>query len=75
MEKGLRDASEEASLGGRWRPGRPLHLGGTLWWADRGSTWTWSGARCGALAGMGASDRVPEPMVDRVDWAWRDLPA
>ena len=23
--------------------GRPLHLGGTLWWADRGSTWTWVG--------------------------------
>ena len=22
--------------------GRPLHLGGSLWWADRGSTWTWA---------------------------------
>jgi len=28
--------------------GRPGHLGGSLWWADRGSTWTWEGRRCGA---------------------------
>ena len=37
--------------------GRPLHLGGSLWWADRGSTWTWSGARCGALGGAVSPDR------------------
>ena len=37
--------------------GRPLHLGGSLWWADRGSTWTWSGARFGALGGSASPDR------------------
>ena len=37
--------------------GRPLHLGGSLWWADRGSTWTWRGARCGALGGAVSPDR------------------
>ncbi|MCY3924374.1 MAG: metallophosphoesterase [bacterium] len=42
----------------RARPaGRPLHLGGTLWWADRGSTWTWSGRRCGALGGAVSPDK------------------
>lgn len=37
--------------------GRPLHLGGTLWWADRGSTWTWSGRRCGTLGGAVSPDK------------------
>ena len=37
--------------------GRPLHLGGSLWWADRGSTWTWGGARCGALGGAVSPDK------------------
>lgn len=37
--------------------GRPLHLGGTLWWADRGSTWTWSGRHCGALGGAVSPDK------------------
>ena len=37
--------------------GRPLHLGGSLWWADRGSTWTWGGARFGALGGTASPDR------------------
>ena len=37
--------------------GRPLHLGGTLWWADRGSTWTWNGRRCGALGGAVSPDK------------------
>ncbi len=37
--------------------GRPLHLGGTLWWADRGSTWSWSGLRCGALGGAVSPDK------------------
>ena len=37
--------------------GRPLHLGGTLWWADRGSTWTWGGRRCGALGGAVSPDK------------------
>ena len=42
--------------------GRPLHLGGTLWWADRGSTWTWSGRRCGALGGAVS----PDKFIDRL---------
>ena len=37
--------------------GRPLHLGGTLWWADRGSTWTWNRRRCGALGGAVSPDK------------------
>ena len=37
--------------------GRPLHLGGSLWWADRGSTWTWAGRRCGALGGAVSVDK------------------
>lgn len=39
------------------RQGRPLHLGGSLWWADRGSTWTWAGRRCGALGGAVSPDK------------------
>ena len=37
--------------------GRPLHLGGSLWWADRGSAWTWAGRRFGALGGSASPDR------------------
>ena len=39
--------------------GRPLHLGGSLWWADRGSTWNWSGStlRCSRR------DRVPQQVA------------
>ena len=37
--------------------GRPVHLGGSLWWADRGSTWTWAGRRCGALGGTVSPDK------------------
>ena len=36
---------------------RPLHLAGSLWWADRGSVWTWSGRRFGALGGSVSPDR------------------
>ena len=43
--------------------GRPLHLGGTLWWADRGSTWTWSGRRCGALGGAVSPDKFIERLA------------
>ena len=39
------------------RAGRPLHLGGSLWWADRGSAWTWAGRRFGALGGSASPDR------------------
>ena len=39
------------------RCGRPLHLGGSLWWADRGSVWSWGGARFGALGGTVSPDK------------------
>ena len=39
------------------RQGRPLHLGGSLWWADRGSVWSWGGARFGALGGTVSPDK------------------
>lgn len=56
--------------------GQPLHLGGSLWWADRGSTWTWSGRRFGALGGTVSPDkwdpraatwRWPEEMLTQAD--------
>ena len=47
-----RDDTAEARTGGR-----PLHLGGSLWWADRGSTWSWSNRRFGALGGTASPDR------------------
>ena len=49
------------------RAGRPLHLGGSLWWAHRGSTWMWSGARFGALGGSTSPDRWM-PHVARHRW-------
>ena len=53
--------------------GRPLHLGGSLWWADRGSTWTWGGARCGALGGAVSPDKwLPELAETR--WADHEAP-
>ena len=46
---------------------RPLHLGGSLlWWAWRGSTWTWTGLRCAALGGAVSPDRR-----DRAVRRWR----
>ena len=36
---------------------RPLHLGGSLWWADRGSVWNWAGRRFGALGGAVSPDK------------------
>ena len=39
------------------RLGRPLHLGGSLWWADRGCAWSWAGRRFGALGGAASPDR------------------
>ena len=49
--------------------GRPLHLGGTLWWADRGSTWLWSGRRCGALGGAVSPDKLIEKLAP---YRWPD---
>lgn len=36
---------------------RPLHLGGSLWWAWRGSTWRWGGRAFGALGGAVSPDK------------------
>lgn len=47
--------------------GRPLHLAGSLWWADRGSVWTWSGRRFGALGGSVSPDRQ-DPYVEVYRW-------
>ena len=47
--------------------GRPLHLGGSLWWADRGSAWSWAGMRFGALGGSASPDRWM-PRVARHRW-------
>ena len=49
--------------------GRPLHLGGSLWWADRGSTWTWGGIRCGALGGAVSPDKFIERLAP---YRWPD---
>ena len=48
---------------------RPLHLGGSLWWAQRGSVWQWADARCGALGGAVSPDRN-DRHVRR--WRWHD---
>ncbi|WP_420443149.1 metallophosphoesterase family protein [Candidatus Poriferisodalis sp.] len=40
---------------------RPLHLGGSLWWAWRGSVWRWNDCAFGALGGAVSPDkRLPE---------------
>ena len=46
---------------------RPLHLGGSLWWAWRGSVWRWNGHAFGALGGAVSPDRR-EPSVRH--WRW-----
>ena len=46
---------------------RPLHLGGSVWWAWRGSTWTWSGMRCAALGGAVSPDRRQRSVAT---WRW-----
>ena len=47
--------------------GRPLHLGGSLWWSDRGSTWTWANQRFGALGGTVSPDKWI-PAAARYRW-------
>ena len=53
--------------------GWPLHLGGSLWWADRGSTWTWAGRRCGALGGAVSPDKWM-PALAGVRWPADEAP-
>ena len=40
-----------------WVSRRPLHLGGAIWWAWRGSVWSWGGLAFGALGGAVSPDR------------------
>ena len=47
---------------------RPLHLGGSIWWAWRGSTWQWGGYSFGALGGAVSPDRW-DPAVRGWRWA------
>ena len=49
------------------RDQKPLHLGGSLWWADRGSTWTWANRRFGALGGTVSPDKWI-PAAARFRW-------
>ncbi len=49
--------------------GRPLHLGGSLWWADRGSTWSWSHRQFGALGGTVSPDKWHP---DTAPWRWTE---
>ena len=37
--------------------GKPAHLGGSLWWALRGSVWEWSDLTFGALGGAVSPDK------------------
>ena len=46
---------------------RPLHLGGSIWWAWRGSTWCWGGRAFGALGGAVSPDRR-DPSVRGYRW-------
>ncbi|MCY3948507.1 MAG: metallophosphoesterase [Acidimicrobiaceae bacterium] len=48
---------------------RPLHLGGSLWWAWRGSVWRWGQSRFGALGGAVSPDRAD---ADVRRWRWPD---
>ena len=56
--KGAREAMESR---------RPLNLGGSIWWAWRGSVWQWNGTRFGALGGAVSPDKR-DPRVRR--WRW-----
>lgn len=46
---------------------RPSHLSGQLWWARRGTAWTWAGRRFAALGGAASPDKwMPE--TRRLRW-------
>ena len=48
---------------------RPLHLGGSIWWAWRGSVWRWGARRFGALGGAVSPDRRDRTLRH---WRWDD---
>ena len=52
----LNRVARTSAAGAAAAAGRPLHLLGSLWWARRGSTWTWHGRRIGALGGAVSPD-------------------
>ena len=55
--------------------GRPLNLGGNLWWADRGSTWPWGGRRVGALGGAVSPDTHLYSARERGSYRWPEWEA
>lgn len=54
------------------RARRPLHLGGSLWWAWRGSVWRWGGCAFGALGGAVSPDRR-KTSVRRYRWLEEEI--
>ena len=70
----LRRFRHRAEVAEERAAGRPLHLGGSLWWADRGSTWTWAGRRCGALGGAVSVDKNM-PSVAALRWPADEAPS
>lgn len=63
----LSPAAREAS-----KARRPLHLGGSLWWAWRGSVWRWNGCALGALGGAVSPDRR-FPQVRHYRWSEEEI--
>ena len=61
---GFRESNNAATA---QRTGRPAHLGGSLWWADRGSVWNWAGRRFGALGGTVSPDKW-DPKLAKHRW-------
>ena len=61
---GFREGNDAAAAR---RTGRPVHLGGSLWWADRGSVWNWAGRRFGALGGTVSTDKW-DPKLAKHRW-------
>ena len=49
--------------------GKPLHLGGSLWWALRGSVWHWADLAFGVLGGAVSPDKY---MASTKGYRWTD---
>lgn len=48
---------------------RPLHLGGSLWWAWRGSVWHWGGR---AFAALGGAVSIAKDIRERRPYRWSE---
>ena len=70
----LRQFRHRADVAEERPAGWPLHLCGSLWWADRGSTWIWAGRRCGALGGAVSVDKNM-PSVAALRWPADEAPS